>query len=85
MEPIREEATRYCSFLLRCWEARGARPGEPGEWRFRLECVQTGEKRAFPELATLIEFLHGELERAEPGPAPALPEEQNPLNVSHIA
>lgn len=55
MEPIREEATRYRSFLLRCWEARGERPEKPGKWRFSLECVQTGEKRGFLELATLIE------------------------------
>jgi len=82
MEPIWEEATRYRSFLLRCWEARGARPEEPGEWRFSLECVQTGEKRGFPELATLMEFLHGELERPEPGPAPPLPEEHKRSKVS---
>jgi hypothetical protein len=85
MEPIREEPTRYRSFLLRCWEARGVRPEEPGEWRFRLECVQTGEKRAFPELATLMEFILGELERVDPGPAPALPEEHKRSNVSHTA
>ena len=85
MEPIREEAIHYRSFLLRCWEARGARPEEPGGWRFSLECVQTGEKRGFTELATLLEFLHGELERPESGPAPALPEEHTRSNVSHTA
>jgi len=85
MEPIREEATRYRSFLLRCWEARGAQSEEPGEWRFSLESVQTGEKRGFTELATLMEFLHGELERPEPGSAPALPEEHKRSNISRTA
>jgi hypothetical protein len=63
MEPIRDEATRYRSYLLRCWEARGERPRQPGKWRFSLECVQTGEKRGFPELANLVGFLQGELNR----------------------
>ena len=69
MEPIRAEATRYRSFLLRCWEARGERPDQPGAWRFSLECVQTKEKRGFAGLEELVAWLVGQLERKRDVPA----------------
>ena len=67
MEGIWEEENRYRSYLLRCWKAGGARSDEPGEWRFSLECIQTGKKRGFLRLSTLLEFLDGELKQYERG------------------
>jgi hypothetical protein len=53
--------------MLRCWEARGERPGSPGAWRFSLENVQTKEKRGFPDLEALMNYLRAEMMA---GPAP---------------
>jgi hypothetical protein len=73
MEPIQGETTRYRSYLLRCWEARGELPAPPGVWRFSLECVQTGEKRGFASLEDLVAWLQGQLERKRDVPAQIVP------------
>jgi hypothetical protein len=57
-------AARYRAFMLRCWEVRGERPGQPATWRFSLECVETKEKRYLPDLEGLVAFLRDELANA---------------------
>ena len=43
------------SFVLRLWlEARDA--GSP-EWRWQVQHVQTGDKRYFPSLVGVLEFV----------------------------
>jgi hypothetical protein len=53
---------RYRAFLLRCWEVSSQHSGQPGKWRFRLEDVQTGEKRGFADADALVAFLRGEFD-----------------------
>jgi hypothetical protein len=48
----------YLSFLLRLW-----RESEHGAWRVSLENVITGERRGFPNLASLFAFLEAECQR----------------------
>ena len=55
------DAARYRAFILRCWEVRGERPGQPARWRFSLECVEKKEKRYLPDLEGLVAFLRDEL------------------------
>jgi hypothetical protein len=52
--------------MLRCWEMRSQDPDRPAAWRFSLEDPQTKEKRAFPDLKSLVVFLEAQL-RAESG------------------
>jgi hypothetical protein len=53
---------RYRAFLLRCCEVRDQRPAQAGAWRFRLEDVQTGEKRGFADADALVAFLRKEFD-----------------------
>jgi hypothetical protein len=62
---VQERPPRYRAYMLRCWEARGERPDQPGTWRFSLECVQTKEKRGFEGLEELVAFLRGGFELEE--------------------
>jgi hypothetical protein len=52
--------------MLRCWEARGECPVQPGARRFSLECVQTKEKHGFDGLEELVSSFREELERNRP-------------------
>jgi hypothetical protein len=63
MPPVQDRPPSYRAYMLRCWEARGERPGQPGTWRFSLECVHTKEKRGFGDLAGLVVFLEKELDQ----------------------
>ena len=45
---------RYRAYLVRFWDA--GRPGAP-LWRVSAQEVQTGERRGFPDLASLCAFL----------------------------
>lgn len=50
---MKADHTNYCSFLLRIW-----RVTDPGYgWRVLLENVMTGEQQAFPDIASLIQFI----------------------------
>jgi hypothetical protein len=42
----------HCSYLLRLW-----RGGEDGGWRASLQSIQTGERRMFANLESLLTFL----------------------------
>ena len=66
MPPVQIRPPRYRAYLLRCWEARGERPGQPGTWRYSLENVETKEKRGFGDLAALVAFMEEELQRNQP-------------------
>jgi hypothetical protein len=56
-----EKPPRYRAYLLRFWEERGVRPETSSVWRFSLEDSQTGERRGFSSLDTLVAFLRKEL------------------------
>ena len=57
---IRDLPPRYCAFLLRFWEVRSRKPGEPVNWRFSLEDPHSGERRGFPDLDSLFDFLQAQ-------------------------
>ncbi len=63
----RRETPRYRAYLLRCWEVRSDRPGQPRSWRFGLEEAGTGERRGFRDLEALVAFLERELGRGAAG------------------
>ena len=56
---------RYGAYLLRCWEVRSDRPGQPNTWRFSLEQAGTGDKRRFCDLWALVAHLEQELQRED--------------------
>ena len=58
---------RYDAYLLRCWEVRSDRPGQPSAWRFSLEQAGTGKRRRFPNLEDLVAHLEQELGREDSG------------------
>jgi hypothetical protein len=49
-----DEAHEYYSFLLRLWQTSSH---GHAVWRASLESAQTGERRGFADLASLIAFL----------------------------
>ena len=53
--------TEYQSYLLRLW-----RPGAGAEWRVMLECIASGERHGFPDLARLFAFLRDQIGQAAP-------------------
>ena len=60
------QASRYLSFLLRCWEDSNRSPDRPAIWRFSLEDVATGERRGFRDLETLVVFLQTQTSDSQP-------------------
>jgi|APFre7841882724_1041349.scaffolds.fasta_scaffold01700_4 hypothetical protein len=50
----------YLSFLLRLWQAQ---QNESLVWRASLESPQTGERRSFPDLESLLLFLQDKTSR----------------------
>lgn len=58
---VHDGPPRYGAYLLRYWEVRSDRPGQPSTWRFSLEEAGTGEKRGFRDLEALVAFLREEL------------------------
>jgi hypothetical protein len=54
------ETSDYQAYLLRLWRIKS----DGVEWRAQLVRVDTGEKVGFPNLAALIQYLHG-LDRSE--------------------
>ncbi|NUM49226.1 MAG: hypothetical protein HUU38_31380 [Anaerolineales bacterium] len=58
---------KYLVYTLRCWEERGEpreeNPQVPGEWRFMLVDVQTGQRHGFGVLKQVAEFLEEKLEQ----------------------
>jgi hypothetical protein len=69
--PAHASPSRYGAYLLRCWEVRSDRPGQPGAWRFSLEAAGTGERRAFADLPAVVAHLEQELRREDFGAASA--------------
>lgn len=67
----RARPPRYGAYLLRCWEVRSDRPGQPNTWRFSLEQAGTGKRRRFRDLHALVAHLEQELGRADFGAASA--------------
>jgi hypothetical protein len=49
-----EEPQAYQSYLLRLWRTSSH---EHAVWRASLESAQTGERRGFADLASLVAFL----------------------------
>ena len=53
---------RYHTYLLRCWQEQSTQDHETvNTWRFSLEDPQTGQRRGFANLETLLNALLGEL------------------------
>ena len=63
--PAHASPPRYGAYLLRCWEVRSDRPGQPNTWRFSLERAGTGDRRRFRDLAALVAHLEHELRRED--------------------
>jgi hypothetical protein len=60
---VHEEPPRYGAYLLRYWEVRSERSGQPSTWQFSLEEAGTGERHGFHDLEALLAFLREELAR----------------------
>jgi hypothetical protein len=60
---VHEGPPRYGAYLLRYWEVRSDRPGQPSSWQFSLEAAGTGERHGFHDLEELLTFLREELAR----------------------
>jgi len=56
-----DEAPRYQSYWLRCWEVRSIHQEQAAAWRFSLENPQTGDKHGFNDLKALMDYLETEL------------------------
>jgi len=69
---------RYLSYLLRYWEEREPKPGQPAMWRFSLEDVETGERRGFANLEALVAFLQAKMAPEPPEAEPHATEEPSP-------
>jgi hypothetical protein len=69
MSPFHTKPPRYQSYMLRLWEVRSQRPGQPSTWHFSLEDPQTGQRHVFPDLEALVAFLQAELEGSGDEPA----------------
>jgi len=58
---VHDRLPRYGAYLLRYWEVRSDRPGQPSTWRFSLEEAGTEERRGFSNLEALLAHLEREL------------------------
>ena len=54
----------YGAYLLRYWEVRSDRPGQPSTWRFSLQKAGTEEQCAFRDLEALLAYLRTALAAA---------------------
>lgn len=61
----------YGAYLLRYWEVRSDRPGQPSTWRFSLQKAGTEERHAFRDLEALVAYLERELGHEDSGAASA--------------
>lgn len=50
----------YLSYMLRIWRSK---TDGPPEWRASLESPQTGDRFAFPDLKSMIQFLETQLDQ----------------------
>ena len=58
---VHERPPRYGAYVLRYWQVRSDRPGQPSTWRFSLEEAGAGERRGFRDLEALLAYLEREL------------------------
>ena len=57
-----KEASRYQSFVVRCWQEHSLHAGrETGVWRFSLENPSTNQRRGFATLEALLVAMQAEL------------------------
>ena len=47
---VHDAPPRHGAYLLRYWEVRSDRPGQPSAWQFSLEEAGTEERRGFHDL-----------------------------------
>lgn len=76
-------SSRYCSYLLRCWQEAGSTQWAGAAWRFSLEDPRTGERHGFASFAALIAFLQERL-LGEPTGSSAAPDEEKGGQVTPI-
>jgi len=57
MHDARDLPLRYYIFILSMWEEGASQPGQPARWRYTLEHGQSGGRRGFKTLATLVAYL----------------------------
>lgn len=59
--PVRgDQASRYQTFLLTCWQERDEVAGTV-TWRFKLETPHSGSRRLFVTLKQAMEAIENEL------------------------
>ena len=66
---VHDEPPRHGAYLLRYWEVRSDRPGQPSAWQFSLEEAGTEERRGFHSLEALLTYLERDLGRETAGAA----------------
>jgi hypothetical protein len=55
---FKHDPSRYCSYLLRCWQEESVVHAGSAAWRFSLEDPRTGERHGFAAFEALMAFLH---------------------------
>ena len=56
-----DKPTRYCAYVLRCWNEQPPCRAYPLHWRFSLEDPHTGARYGFADLDALVTWLQTEL------------------------
>ena len=65
----KEKPGSYRSYLLRCWQEKPTRPGQPPLWRFSVQDVSEAQRQqAFSSIEQLIDFLYAEFQGGKPKP-----------------
>ena len=60
-----DTAPRQRVYILRLWETRSDLPDASATWRFSTQDPQTGERRGFASLDSLMAFLDGQTSQPE--------------------
>jgi hypothetical protein len=63
-----EQPVPYCAYLIRLWPTR--RRGVTG-CRVSLQCVDSGQRKDFPDLESLLTFLQVRTEQMDRIPEPS--------------
>ncbi len=70
------DPSRYCSYLLRCWQEQSLVHAGSAAWRFSLEDPHTGERQGFATFESLMNFLHQQLIDGQPIAPTGAPSEE---------
>lgn len=61
----RDTVPRQGVLILRFWETRSDAPDAPATWHFSTQDPQSGERRGFADLKSLMDFLASQTEHSQ--------------------